>query len=215
MILKRLKVNVGNMLGINSYIIQDEETKEAMVIDPGGSIDKIVEMLTVLDAKVKYIVLTHCHGDHISGVNELRDRVGGKVLIHRFDQPGLSDSELNMSIHIGVGPIVVKEDARVDDGDLLHIGKIEFRVIHTPGHTRGGICLYCEKEGLLFSGDTMFKGIWGRTDLPTASFEEIIDSITNKLMLLPNDVIVYPGHGRMTRIGDEKQIYLNLQPQNN
>ena len=95
------------------------------------------------------------------------------------------------------GEITVEADSRVDDGDLLHIGDLEFRIIHTPGHTKGGISLYCEKEKMLFSGDTIFRGSWGRTDLPTSSFEEIIDSITNKLLVLPGDTIVYPGHRKI------------------
>ena len=197
MILKRVKVNAGGMMGINCYIIQDEETKETMVIDPGGSFSKIEEMLNVLKAKVKYILLTHCHGDHIGAALEVKEKFGGNIVIHRFDEEGLKDPQINMSTHIGIGDIVLQEDSRLDDGDILHIGKIEFKVIHTPGHTKGSISLYCEEEKLLFSGDTMFRGSWGRTDLPTSSFEEIIDSITNKLMKLPEDTIVYPGHRKI------------------
>jgi glyoxylase-like metal-dependent hydrolase (beta-lactamase superfamily II) len=89
---------------------------------------------------------------------------------------------------------------------------MEFKVIHTPGHTIGGTCLYCEKEKLLFSGDTLFRGTWGRTDLPTSSLEDIMDSIINKLLVLPEDTIVYPGHGKTTMIRDEKPIYLELKP---
>lgn len=213
MILKRIKVNVGNILGINCYIVKDEETKETMVIDPGGSVDKIISMLETIDAKVKYILLTHCHGDHIGGVNELKEKVGGKVLIHTFDEEGLYNTDINLTNHIGIQKICIEKKSRLNDNDLLHIGNIEFRIIHTPGHTVGSICVYCEKEKLLFSGDTMFKGSWGRTDLPTSSFEAIISSITNKLMVLPSDVIVYPGHGRPTRIIDEEPIYLELKPQ--
>ena len=95
---------------------------------------------------------------------------------------------------------------------MLHLGDVEFRVIHTPGHTAGGTCLYCEKEKLLFSGDTLFKGTWGRTDLPTSSREDIMDSIINKLLVLPDDTIVYPGHGKTTMIKEEKPIYLELKP---
>ena len=108
--------------------------------------------------------------------------------------------------------ITLEADSRVDEGDLIHIGNIEFRVIHTPGHTKGGTCLYCEKEKLLFSGDTLFRGTWGRTDLPTSNFADIIKSITNKLAALPDETIVYPGHGRTTRIKEEEPIYLSLRP---
>ena len=107
--------------------------------------------------------------------------------------------------------IKLEADSRVDDGDLLHVGNSELQVIYTPGHTRGSSCIYCEEYKMLFSGDTLFRGTWGRTDLPTGSFEEIIDSITNKLMKLPEDTIVYPGHGKMTMIKEEMPIYIELR----
>ena len=197
MILKRLKVNAGGFMGINCYIIQDEETKETMVIDPGGSYEKIEEMLNVIEAKLKYIVLTHCHGDHIGVAQKVKDNFGGKVLIHRFDEEGLKNPQINLSSHIGIGEVTLEDDARVDDGDILHVGDIEFKVIYTPGHTVGSISLYCEPEKMLFSGDTLFRGSWGRTDLPTSNFEQIINSITKKLMTLPEDTIVYPGHRKI------------------
>ena len=212
MILKRLKLQTTLGEPTNCYIVEDEETKETMVIDPGGEIEKIIEMLDILEAKVKYIYLTHCHGDHIGAVTELKNRKGGKILIHRDDADGLDDENINLSLCIEMGDIELEPDSRVDDGDLIHIGELEFKVIHTPGHTRGGSSLYCEKEGLLFSGDTLFRGTWGRTDLPTSSFEAIIDSITKKLLILPDETIVYTGHGKSTIIKEEKPIYLELKP---
>ena len=104
----------------------------------------------------------------------------------------------------------IDADARVNDGDILHVGNLEFRVIHTPGHTRGGSSLYCESENMVFAGDTLFKGMWGRTDLPTSNFNEIINSINNKLLVLPGDTIVYPGHGISTQIQEEEPIDENL-----
>ena len=95
---------------------------------------------------------------------------------------------------------------------MIHVGELQFKVIETPGHTKGGLCLYCENERLVFTGDTLFSGTWGRTDLPTGNFVEIMDSITYKLMALPDETIVYPGHGRTTMISDEKNIYLELKP---
>lgn len=207
MILKRVKVNAGAFMGINCYIIQDEETKETMVIDPGGSYEKIAEMLNVIDAKVKYILLTHCHGDHIGAVSKVKENFGGKVLIHRYDEKGLKDPNINLSSHIGIGDISIEDDARLDDGDIIHVGNLEFKVMYTPGHTVGSISLYSEEEKMLFSGDTMFRGSWGRTDLPTSSFEQIIGSITNKLMKLPEDTIVYPGH---RKIYDYKRRRANI-----
>ncbi len=212
MILKNLKVNGGFVDKTNCYIVEDENTKETMVIDPGGDVDSIIELLDILDAKLKYIYLTHCHGDHIAGTKKLKEKKGGKILIQRFDADGLYDSSINLREYIGLTSENLEADSIVDDNDLIHIGELEFRVIHTPGHTKGGSCLYCEKEKLLFSGDTLFKGTWGRTDLPTSDFVSIINSITNKLLVLPDETIVYPGHGQPTRIRDEEPIYYNLMP---
>lgn len=122
----------------------------------------------------------------------LKKKSGGKVLIHIEDEPGLKDPMINLADYIGLGTVTLQADSRLNDEDLIHVGDLEFKVIHTPGHTKGGISLYLENEKILFSGDTMFRGSWGRTDLPTGSFEEIIESITSKLMKLPEDVIVYP-----------------------
>lgn len=197
MILKRVKVNAGAIMGINCYIIQDENTKETMIIDPGNVPQNLIEILDAMQVKMKYILLTHCHGDHIGGVSRIKEKYGGKILIHTKDAIGLKDVSINLSTHIGLEPIVLQEDARINDGDLLHVGNLEFQVIHTPGHTCGSISLYCEKEKMLFSGDTLFRGSWGRIDLPTSSFEDIISSITNKLIKLPADTIVYPGHRKI------------------
>lgn len=194
MILKRLQIKTWIGDPTNCYIICDEKSKETMVVDPAGDADKIIEMINILEGKLKYIYLTHCHGDHISGVNDIKRRMGGKILIHRFDADGLNDKTINLTQIIDMPEIELEADSRIDDGDLLHLGNLEFKVIHTPGHTIGSSSLYCESEKLLISGDTLFRGTWGRTDLPTSNFNDIIDSITNKLMKLPNDVIVYPGH---------------------
>ena len=212
MILKELKINTWVGDPTNCYIVFDEKSKETMVIDPAGDVDKIVELINILGGKLKYIYLTHCHGDHIVGVTELKNRCGGKILIHRDDSEGLNDARINLTPYIIEKPIELEADSRIDDNDLIHLGNLEFRVIHTPGHTKGGTSLYCEKEGLLFSGDTLFRGTWGRTDCPTGSLEDIMDSIVNKLMKLPDDTICYPGHGLSTKIRDEKPIYLELKP---
>ncbi len=212
MILKRLKLDTGILEPTNCYIIQDENTKETMVIDPGSEPEKVLDMLKILDAKLKYIYLTHCHTDHIGGVYKIQEEAGGKVLIHRFDAENLYNDKINLSTVVGDKKIILEADSRIDDEDLIHIGNIEFKVIHTPGHTIGSTSLLCEKENLLFSGDTLFRGAWGRTDLPTSSFEDIIKSITEKLIILPDNMIVYPGHGKSTMIKEEKPIYLELKP---
>lgn len=212
MILKELKIKTWVGDPTNCYIIFDEISKETMVIDPAGEVPKIEELIKILGGNLKYIYLTHCHGDHIVGVSKLQQQCGGKILIHRFDSDGLNDPNINLSRIIDIPEITLAADSRIDDEDLLHLGNLQFKVIHTPGHTRGSTSLYCEEEGCLFSGDTIFKGTWGRTDLPTSSIEEIMDSIMKKLLNLPEETIVYPGHGRATKIKDEKTIYLELKP---
>ena len=212
MILKRLKVKTPLADPTNCYIIADEVEKEAMVIDPGGEANKIIEMLQVLDVKLKYIYLTHCHGDHIGALKELKDKMGGKILIHRIESENIVNPEVTLSYFIGKEGVELEADSRVNDKDKIHVGKIEFEVIHTPGHTNGSTCLYCAKEKMLFSGDTMFHGTWGRCDLPTGSFVNIMKSITEKLLKLPDDTIVYPGHGKSTMIKEEKPIYIELKP---
>ena len=212
MILKRLQIKTPWVDFTNCYIIQDEETKETMVIDPAGELDKILEMLTILEAKLKYIYLTHCHADHIGAASQLHSKMGGKILIHRNGANNLEDDNIVLASYIGIDKIVLEADSRVDDDDLLHIGNIELKVLHTPGHTNCSTSLYCEEHKMLFSGDTIFRGAWGRTDLVTSSFEDIIKSITEKIMTLPEDTIVYPGHGKSTIIKEEKPIYLNLKP---
>ncbi len=212
MILKRIKVQMKFVGETNCYVIIDETQKKAMVIDPAGEVPKIIEILDTLGAELVYIYLTHCHADHINGVNELKKEKGGKVLIHRKGRENLENRVPVLAEYIGLPPIYVKEDSIVDDDDILHVGDLEFRVIYTPGHTDDGTSLYCEKEEMLFSGDTLFKGAWGRVDLPTSDFDSIMNSIIKKLLILPENTIVYPGHGKPTRIGDEKPIYLEAKP---
>jgi len=212
MILKILKINTSLGEKTNCYILADEISKECIVIDPAGEVEKIIEMINILKVKIKYIYLTHCHGDHIGGVSELKEKLGGKILIHRLESDNLNNPEVNLSWYIGINPIDLKPDSIVDDQDLIHVGRIELKVLYTPGHTNGSTCLYCENENLLFSGDTIFRGTWGRTDLPTGSVEKIINSITMKLMKLPEKTIIYPGHGKSTLIKEEKPIYMELKP---
>ena len=187
MILKRIQVSTPQVgLKTNSYIVCDDKTKEAMVIDPGGEPERIAEVLDILGATLKYIFVTHCHADHIGGIAELKKLKGGKILISRDDAEGLFNEAINLAYIINMEKPELEADSRVDDNDLIHVGDIEFKVIATPGHTKGGLCLYSEKEALVFTGDTLFSGTWGRTDLPTGNFVDIITSITNRLMPLPD-----------------------------
>lgn len=212
MILKVLKLNTGLGDATNCYIVADKKSKEAFIIDPGAEAEKIIEMVNILKVNVKYIILTHCHGDHTGALTEIKEKLGGKILIHREDAEGLYNEDINLSYYIGMDNPELEADSRLDDKDKIHLGDVEFEIIHTPGHTKGGICIYCREYKMIFTGDTLFRGTWGRTDLPTGEFEDIIHSITNKIMILPEDTIVYPGHGKSTIIREEKKIYLDLKP---
>ena len=203
MILKQIEVKSSLIDDYtNCYIMQDEETKEAICIDPGGEINKIEEMLEILKAKLKYIYLTHSHLDHIEKAEELKEKYSGEILISRLGEENINNSEINLSNMIGKD-IYTKVDARVDDKDILHIGNIELEVILTPGHTNDGTSLYCKEEGIVFTGDTLMYMGYGRTDFPTGSTRELKKSL-KKLFLLPDDTFIYPGHGIATTIGDEK-----------
>ncbi len=211
MILKIIKVNTDIDIITNSYIVSDENRKEGAIIDPGGEADKIIEMINTLDLKIKYIILTHCHIDHIGALKELKEQTKATILMSRKGAEEINNPYMNLSTYFDKELMYIDVDARIDEGDLIHIGDLEFKVIDTPGHTRDSICLYCEKEKLLFSGDTMFAGTWGRTDLPSGNMEEIMKSINEKILILPEETMVYPGHDRPTTVGDEKVIYKELK----
>ena len=203
MILKQIEVKSSLINDYtNCYIMQDEETKEAICIDPGGSIEKIIEMLKILNAKLKYIYLTHSHMDHIEKAEELKNTYGGEILISRKGAENINNPEINLSSMSGV-ELYTTVDSRVDDKDILHIGKIELEVILTPGHTDDGTSLYCKEEGIVFTGDTLMCMGYGRTDFPTGNLRELKKSL-KKLFALPENTFVYPGHGIATTIGDEK-----------
>ena len=203
MILKQIEVKSSLIDDYtNCYIMQDEETKETICIDPGGEINKIQEMLKILSAKLKYIYLTHSHLDHIEKAEELKEKYGGEILISRLGEENINNSEINLSSMIGKDTYT-NVDARVDDKDILHIGNIELEVISTPGHTNDGTSLYCKEEKIVFTGDTLMYMGYGRTDFPTGSTKELRKSL-KRLFTLPDDTFVYPGHGIATTIIDEK-----------
>lgn len=160
MILKRLKIENSISSYTNCYIVVDENKKEGMVIDPAGECEKILDMLNILGVNLKYIYLTHCHSDHTGALEELKEKTGAKLLIHRIESENLKDKDINLSTELGIKNVEIEADARVDDGDILHVGDIELTVIHTPGHTNGGSSLYIEKEKIVFTGDTIFKGTY-------------------------------------------------------
>ena len=201
------------ILQCNCSIIGDPETREALVVDPGDEAGRILELLAKHSLTVKAIVSTHAHIDHVGGLRKMQDITGAPVLMHRDDLElyGYLDKQ---AAWIGMRP---PDPARVDtllrEGDTLRWGRFEANVLHTPGHTPGSISLYLppEKEdrigagtGKLFAGDTLFSGSIGRTDLWGGSLEQILRSIHHKLMILPDATVVYPGHGSITSIGEER-----------
>ncbi|MCX5776024.1 MAG: MBL fold metallo-hydrolase [Candidatus Firestonebacteria bacterium] len=186
----------------NCYLVADPESKEGVVIDPGADFDKIWKNIEKYGIIVKKIVATHGHYDHLGAVNELRKKTKAVFLIHKEDVIFAEHPETNGSALFGDGTVSAKADAFLKEGDVVKTGKVELKVIHTPGHSPGGICLYTEGE--LFSGDTLFLNSIGGTDFPNASYKLIMDSLA-KLMKLPEATRVYPGHGQYTTIGEEKK----------
>ncbi len=196
------KLCVGE-LSTNCYILGDEKTNEGVVIDPGGDFDLIDENIEKLNLKIKYIILTHGHIDHIKALVPLKKKTKAKVLIHKEDLPILSDPTYNLAQFIGENGSFSEPDLLLKDGDTIEFGKKKLLVLHTPGHTPGSISLYT--DNLLFTGDTLFCEGIGRTDLPGASCENLFSSIKQKLFTKPDDTEVFPGHGPSTTIGWEKK----------
>lgn len=207
MIMKTFRAQVGNTsMFTNMYLIADENTKEAVLIDAGAGIDKIINFIENAQIKLKYIILTHCHVDHIAGLRALKKEYPrAKIVINEEDKEGLVDESINMCELLGVESNFLNADMTVKEGDVLEFGKLQAYIIHTPGHTAGSMCILIKDA--LFSGDTLFKGTRGRTDLKTGSEREILWSIKDKLLKLPEDTIVYPGHGATTIIRDEIMFY--------
>lgn len=204
MIIEQLRVDTTKEIITNVYIVANQNN--AMVVDPGGEAEKIIDKLNELNVNLKYIVLTHCHSDHIGAVVELQKSKGGKVLASNEDGKAINNPIINLAPFVGLKVEKINVDKFLSDGDKICLGDEEFKVIETPGHTKGGICIYSPKQNVLFSGDTIFKGTYGRTDLPSSSYKDIKNSIS-KLMKLPYETNVYPGHGRPTTISEEKKFY--------
>lgn len=200
MVIKKLVVGE---LEANCYILADEKTKETVVIDPGAEGERILELIKQNLLKILYIVDTHAHIDHISANDILRRRTGAPLLIHTADAHLLKDAELNLSTMLEERREFLPPTKLLKEGDEIRVNNFCLRVLHTPGHTPGSICLYT--KGKIFTGDTLFAGARGRTDLPGGSFEDLQRSIREKLLILPDEVVVYPGHGPDTTIGKEKR----------
>lgn len=196
--------------GTNCYIVGDETTNDAMVIDPGIDGPSIVAKINQLGAKVTLIVLTHGHPDHIGALNDVKEATGAEVAIHPEDASYIEGGGGGGFGFSRQKP--VKPDILLNEGDTFKIGSLEFKVIHTPGHTQGGICLYNEENNVIFTGDTLFRLSIGRYDMPGGDGRQLLNNIAAKLMTLPEETIALPGHGPGTTIGDEKQgnPFLNM-----
>ena len=205
----RMSKLVVGPVATNCYIVSDENTKEAFIIDPGAEPERIIDKVKEIGVSVKAILLTHGHFDHISAVNELKREFGVDVYIGQEDADLMADMELNVSYMFGM-PYAARADKILRDGDMLEIAGFSIKVLFTPGHTKGGVCYYFEKENVAFSGDTLFQQSVGRTDFPTGSARVLSESIKNKLMVLPEDLQLFPGHGDSTTVGYEKKYNMFL-----
>jgi glyoxylase-like metal-dependent hydrolase (beta-lactamase superfamily II) len=198
-------------LQCNCSVIGDEQTHDAMVIDPGDQIEDVLAILHEHQLTCKQIVITHAHIDHVGGAMKLKAATGAPILMNKNDYPLLKMLDMQAA-WVGMktpGPVQI--DQTVQEGSVLPIGKLSSTVIDTPGHTEGSICLYFPEEKKLIAGDTLFAGSIGRTDLPGGSFAKIMRSLHDRLLALPDDVAVTPGHGPGTTIGEERESNPFLQ----
>ena len=198
-----LKQYIAGPIDANNYLVADEKSKEAVLIDCSEHVQKILDDVKELGLKVKYILLTHGHFDHVMGVNSMKKELGAEVLINQKDEKQL---EMTQTILKTFGIFVEKNpeyDKYIDKNTELKIGEIPIKIFETPGHTEGGLCYLI--DGKLFSGDTLFRNYVGRTDLPGENYAELENSIKNVLYKLPDETEVFPGHNEMTTIGYEKK----------
>ena len=199
MIIKKMVVGP---LQTNCYIIVDEKSGKGIIIDPGYDASKIIKQVGLCNVDVIFIVLSHGHIDHICALSEIKRATNAKVAIHRKDAPLLEETKLGVYLGIECTPIP-RPDIYLEGGEEFKLGKLIFRIIHTAGHTPGGICL--EGEGACFTGDTLFRYGIGRSDLPGGNSVSLINNIRQRLLTLPDQIKVYPGHGPETTIEAERR----------
>ena len=201
-------------LACNCTILGDEETREAIVIDPGDDISRIHKRLTEHGLKLKQILVTHGHIDHIGGALKLKRLTGAPIYLNENDLPQLELMD-TQAAWVGITtPETAPPDEGLKDGQLVGLEHYPAQVLHTPGHTQGSICLHFAPAGLLIAGDTLFAGSIGRTDLPGGNFDQIIASLRSRLLTLPDETKVLPGHGPATTIGEERASNPFLQTRN-
>jgi hydroxyacylglutathione hydrolase len=192
-------------LQCNCSILGDEVSGEAIVVDPGDDIPRIMALLAKHSLTVKQILITHAHIDHIAGAARLKQLTGAPVLYNQRDLPLVKMMDVQAG-WLGIKtPEVEAPDDTLDDGRIIAISGLSGSILHTPGHTQGSVCLHLPAEGLLLAGDTLFAGSVGRTDLPGGDGPMLIRSIHEKLLPLPDETVVIPGHGQRTTIGDERE----------
>ena len=197
------KMEVGP-LGVNCFVLGCAATREAVVIDPGGDVDSITDVVKRHNLKVRYIINTHGHFDHVGGNLKAVKAFGAPLLIHKNDAEMLGRVAEVARMYGMAGENSPEPNDYLTDGMDISFGAHTMKVLHTPGHTQGGVCLYLEAEHKVLTGDTLFADSIGRTDLPGGSHEQLLASIRSKLFILPDDVTAYPGHGQETTIGHEK-----------
>jgi hydroxyacylglutathione hydrolase len=198
-----LKHFTAGELETNNYLVICEETREAALIDAGGNYQKTALLIKENNANLKYILHTHGHFDHIQGDWEIQQNFDVKTFLHKNDETLAKSLKQELMMFGMKSAETPKIDGFLEDGQIIEVGKLKLKVIHTPGHTQGGVCFLVDK--VLFAGDTLFADAVGRTDLQGGSYEVLGDSIKNKLFTLDEDITVYPGHGPSTTIGHEKQ----------
>jgi glyoxylase-like metal-dependent hydrolase (beta-lactamase superfamily II) len=192
-------------LGVNCYILGCPETKEGIVVDPGAEPERIMAAVNRLGLRITRVVNTHGHFDHVGGNRRLLEATGAKLLIHEADAPFLSRAAASAATYGLSTDDSPPPDQHLSDGEELAFGTIRLKVLHTPGHTPGGCCLYLEQAGMVITGDTLFADSVGRTDFPGSSHEALVAGIRAKLFPLPEETVVHPGHGPATTIGREKR----------